>query len=180
MFTSTFPKLDHQAILDNFKIIRDDYRNIKLDQYFDYPHADAGIDDLIQCPTNTGYFWQVYPLTYLYKPWDGRKSQTIDLLMNLKVRPLLSTFSILHPYSKIDTHQDHDESAVNDNTTTVIKYHLTLDTVPGTGLVVGNEDRPLQNGDLNIFDESTDHWAYNNSNKIRGVLIISFLRKDLE
>ena len=62
----------------------------------------------------------------------------------------------------------------------MIKYHLTLDTLPGTGLVVGGVDRQLKNGDLNVFDESTDHWAYNNTNSVRGVLIISFLRKDLE
>jgi hypothetical protein len=180
MFISSLPKLDHQGILDNFKIIQDEYRSITLDRYFDYPYDDAGIDDLLKQPTNTEYFWQVYPLMYLYKPWPERSSQTIDLLMSLNIRPLLATFSILRPHSKIDKHQDHDESAVNDFTTTVVKYHLTLDTISGAGLVVGDEDRPLKPGDLNIFDESIDHWAYNNSNKVRGVLIISFLRKDLE
>jgi hypothetical protein len=180
MFISALPKLDHRVILDNFKIIRDDYLNTSFDQYYDYPFDTEGIDGLLKCPTNTGYFWQVYPLMYLYKPWPERTSPTIDLLMSLPLRPLLATFSIMHPHSKIDKHQDHDESAVDDFTTTVVKYHLTLDTVPGAGLVVGDEDHPLKTGDLNIFDESTDHWAYNNSDKVRGVLIMSFLRKDLE
>jgi len=180
MFLSKLPKFDHQPIIDNFKIIQEEYQNITLDRYYDYPFADSGIDDLINRPTNTEYFWQVYPLMYRYQPWPGRSSPTINLLMNLEMRPLLSTFSILRPNSKIDPHQDHDESAVDDFSTTVIKYHLTLDSESGCGLVVGGEDRQLKTGDLNIFDESTDHWAYNNSNKVRGALIISFLRKDLE
>lgn len=180
MFTTAFPKLNHQRLLDNFETIQKEYQNIPLDQYYDYPYSDDGIDGLLKCPKNTDYFWQVYPLMYLYNPWKDRSSQTIDLLMDLNVRPLLATFSILRPHSKIDEHQDHDESAVDDHSTTVIKYHLTLDTLPGTGLVVGGVDRQLKNGDLNVFDESTDHWAYNNTNSVRGVLIISFLRKDLE
>lgn len=180
MFTTTFPKLNHQPLLDNFKTIRTEYQNIPLDQYFDYPSVEQGINELLTCPKNTEHFWQVYPLMYLYEPWQGRSSKTIDLLMGLNVKPLLATFSILRPYSKIDEHQDHDESKVDDHSTTVIKYHLTLDTLPGTGLVVGGIDRRLKNEDLNIFDESTNHWAYNNTNYVRGVLIISFLRKDLE
>lgn len=180
MFFNNFPNFDHQIILDNFKIIQEEYQSINFDRYLDYPYDDAGIDDLLNSPINSGYFWQVYPLMYLYKPWPNQQSLTVDLLMGLKIRPLLATFSILHPRSRIDKHQDHDESAVNDYTTTVVKYHLTIDTDPGAGLVVGKEDRQLKSGDLNIFDESVDHWAYNNSDRVRGVLIISFLRKDLE
>ena len=180
MFTTAFPKLNHQPLLDNFETIREEYRSIPLEQYFDYPSVEQGINELLECPKNTEHFWQVYPLMYLSKPWQGRHSQTINLLMGLNVKPLLATFSILRPYSKIDEHQDHDESKVDDNSTTVVKYHLTLDSLAGAGLVVGGEDRKLNSGDLNIFDESTDHWAYNNTNSVRGVLIISFLRKDLE
>ena len=48
MFTTAFPKLNHQRLLDNFETIQKEYQNISLDQYYDYPYSDDGIDGLVR------------------------------------------------------------------------------------------------------------------------------------
>lgn len=181
MFLIPSNKINHKKLLDNFDIIKDEYFSISKKDFFDYNDVRSGMDEMISNPKSTGTFWQVYPLINLMKPWPNRQSKTIDLLLDLGVIPLLSAFSILHPHSQIDPHEDHDESKVEDYSTTVVKYHLSID-IPSdgeSGLVVGDESRILKNKDLNIFDESSTHWVYNRSSKVRGVLIISFLKKDL-
>lgn len=181
MFLIPSTKIDHRKLLDNFDTIKDEYSKIPLEDFFDYSDVKSGMEEMINSPKNTGTFWQVYPLINLMKPWPDRKSKTIDLLLDLGVIPLLSAFSILHPNSQIDPHEDHDESKVEDDSTTVVKYHLSVD-IPNDGnsaLIVNDESRILKNKDLNVFDESSTHWVYNRSSKIRGVLLISFLKKDL-
>lgn len=181
MFLIPSKKINHKKLLDNFDIIKDEYSKIPIEDFFDYPDVRSGMEEMINNPKNTGTFWQVYPLIYLMKSWPNRNSKTTELLLDLEIIPLLSVFSILHPYSQIDPHEDHDESKVEDYSTTVVKYHLSID-IPSEGesaLIVNNESRILKNKDLNVFDESSTHWVYNKSSKIRGVLIISFLKKDL-
>jgi beta-hydroxylase len=119
---------------------------------------------------------------YKFKPWQGRNLKTVELLQDLGVTPLLATFSKLAPNSEIPPHEDHDETVIGDKTTTIVKYHIVVDATDDgeCAIGVGNETRIMKNGDLNVFDESVTHWVYNRSSKPRGVLIISFVRKDIE
>ena len=93
----------------------------------------------------------------------------------------MATFSKLAPHSEIPPHEDHDQAVVGDSSDKVIKYHMVIDadTSGGSAIGVGNETRIMNNGDINVFDESMTHWVYNKSDSQRGVLIISFLEKDL-
>ena len=109
--------------------------------------------------------------------------------MSYEIKPILAVFSILEPGSEIDPHSDYDDMIVMKESqilypgveTSVVKYHYSLD-IPEDGesaLIVGNEKRILKNKDLNPFDETTTHWAYNRSSRRRGVLIVSYLRQEL-
>ena len=65
---------------------------------------------------------------------------------------------------------------------TVYKFHFSLD-VPQDGdsaLVCGGETRVLKDGDLNVFDEEGEHYAYNRSTGRRGVLIVSYIKAEID
>lgn len=179
MFLESFPNLNHEILSDNFDIIKEDYHWAKQNNLFvDY----QGMDEMLSNPKNTGHYWQAYPLIYNKELWPGVESSmgTLNLINNLRVKPILATFSILTPHSQINSHQDHDEHCIAGRTdTTVVKYHLGISSNKHCGLVVNGETRIVLEGKFNIFDESSDHWAFNNSDDTRGVLILSFLRSEL-
>lgn len=179
MFLEPFPKLNHELLLDNFDTIKKDYHWVKENNLFvDY----QSMDEMLNEPQNTGHWWQAYPLIYNKEPWPGvdSKLKTLKLMDELSVKPILATFSVLNSFSRINSHRDHDEHCIaGRDDTTVVKYHLGIDSNENCGMVVDDETREVVEGKFNIFDESTDHWAFNNSDSVRGVLILSFLRSDL-
>ena len=189
--------LDFQKVLNNFEKIKQDYLEFSsMGIHFDYSHEYNLTEDIdkLEVPSNTGYFWQVCPLILKRQPLYTMPSFTSDsfttnLLMSLSIKPVLAIFSIFEPFSKIDPHIDMDDEIVCDTKdipyqereTSIVKFHLSLD-IPkegNCGLVVNNEDRILKNGDLNIFDETNPHWAYNESPQRRGVLIVSYLKNEI-
>ena len=179
MFLEPFPKLNHELMLDNFDTIKKDYHWVKENNLFvDY----QSMNQMLNKPQNTGHWWQAYPLIYNKGYWPGVQLdlRTLDLINRLTIKPILATFSLLSSHSRIESHHDHDEHCITGrNDTTVIKYHLGISSNEYCGIVVEDETREVQEGKFNIFDESTDHWAFNNSDSVRGVLILSFLRSDL-
>jgi aspartyl/asparaginyl beta-hydroxylase (cupin superfamily) len=181
MFLKPSDKINIQKLKDNFEDIKKEYLSLNPNDFYDYTSIKYGIENLLAGPVNNGEFWQVFPLMYNFKPWQERSSKTIEILQGLGVTPLLATFSKLAPNSEIPPHEDHDETIVGDKSTTVIKYHMVIDADENDSCAigVGNETRVMKNGDINVFDESMTHWVYNRSNNYRGVLIISFLKRDL-
>lgn len=183
MFLSPSLKFNPRYLLDNLKIFQQEYQEALLTEMFlDYSSVETGTKDLIDKPINQNREWQVCPLWYKFEPWPERSYlKTVEILKKLKITPLQAAFSKLLPNTLLPWHEDHDESTVDRNDTTVIKYHLTLtDSETGPcGLETLDESRTLKKGDLNIFDESETHRAYNYSDKERGVLLISFLRSDI-
>ena len=199
MFLQLSKEIDNDKLFDNIEKIKNDYFNfLNKDYFFDYSHdynLTFNNEDLGQfVPKKTNYFWKVCPIIFNKKvipifPKDIQNCFTSSLIMSFNVLPVLETFSLLEPHSKIDPHIDTDDHIAMNNhnipvhlrKTSVVKYHLSLD-IPDdaeSGLVVSKEHRILKNGDLNPFDETSTHWAYNKSSKRRGVLIISYLRHEL-
>lgn len=185
MFLEPFNKNDVNIILENFNIFQKDYYDAVTEgNFLDYSSVKTGIKDMIANPSNSNSHWQVFPLWYKFNPWEGRENlKTIEVLKKLQIRPLQAAFSKLLPNTILPWHEDHDESSVHRFDTSIIKYHLTLSN-PGIGdsglEIKDKENRILKEGDLNIFDESMTHRAWNNSDKERGVLLISFLRSDID
>ena len=198
MFLPVSTRLDFTKFYDNYDKILSDYLLLKdINLLFDYTHDyNLIVDDLndLVIPPNTGHFWQVSPLIINRQvipivPAEIRELFTTKLLMSYDIKPILAIFSILEPRSEIEPHNDHDDMIDSKLSevlypgvqTSVVKYHYSLD-IPEDGesaLIVGNEKRILKNGDLNPFDETTTHWAYNRSSRRRGVLIVSYLRQEL-
>lgn len=181
MFLTPSVKFNYNRLIDNLIIFQEEY-NVALTtgSFLDYSSVETGTQDLIDKPVNQNREWQVFPLWYRFNPWPGRENlQTCKILEELEVRPLQAAFSKLLPGTLLPWHEDHDEATVHRYDTTVIKYHLTLTGFENSGLEKINQSRILKEGDLNVFDESEPHRAYNYSDQERGVLLISFLRSDL-
>lgn len=196
MFLIPSPKINYNLIIDSYDHILNDYINFLNNEYFfDYTHENnltcSNVNDSqsISLPKSTGYFWQVCPLIYSKQiipivSSDIRNSFTSKLLMSLDVKPVLAVFSMLEPNSRITPHVDRDYHIQRSNgiftNSSIVKYHFSLDIPNGEcGLQVSDENRILKNKDLNIFDESNMHFAYNMSNSRRGVLIVSYVRSEL-
>ena len=80
-------------------------------------------------------------------------------------------FSLLRPRSHIGAH--------NGQLNTRLICHLPL-IVPGEGrLRVGNETRPWVEGQVLIFDDSIEHEAWNDSDRLRGILLFEVWRPEL-
>jgi hypothetical protein len=198
MFLPLSKEIDNQKLFDNVEKIKNDYLNfLNKDYFFDYSHdynltSNENLEGFV--PKKTDYFWKVCPIIFNKKiisffSKDIQDCFTSSLIMSFDVLPVLATFSLLEPHSEIDPHIDTDDHIAMHNynipvhlrRTSVVKYHLSLD-IPDdgeSGLVVLNKKRVLKNGDLNPFDETNTHWAYNRSSKRRGVLIISYLKHEL-
>lgn len=182
MFLTPQSAVDSNLLLSNLITFQKDYEFLRDNRmFYDYNN----MDDIVENRRDTGHFWQVAPFIYNKEllsglPDEFANLETVKIIQSLKVQPILATFSVLKPYSKIDDHEDHDEDCIAGvDDTYVIKYHLGIDVTGTAGLVVNNEASTVETGKLNVFNESMPHYAYNNSSKDRCVLILSFLASDL-
>jgi beta-hydroxylase len=101
----------------------------------------------------------------------ARCPETTRLIENI---PGMKTafFSILLPHKQIPEHRGPYKG--------VLRYHLGL-KIPSTkaedcGIRVGSEIRHWQEGKSLIFDDTFPHAAWNNTDDIRAVLFIDFIR----
>jgi hypothetical protein len=189
-------KIDIKIFTDNYTKIKEDYIKFRDSNFFfDYLHEygknATPNDDFYKefVPSNTPEFpWKVCPMIHKRKPLcivpkECRECFTTKLLMKQPIKPVLATFSILEPGAELEPHSDADENLDPKYCgSSVIKYHFSLD-IPSDGksaLVVNNECRILNDGDLNLFDEKLSlHYAYNRSANRRGVLITSYIRAEV-
>jgi aspartyl/asparaginyl beta-hydroxylase (cupin superfamily) len=72
-------------------------------------------------------------------------------------------FSLLKPHTRIPPH--------NGVTNTRLVVHLPLIVPPGCGFRVGNETREWVPGKAWVFDDTIEHEAWNDSDKLRVVFI---------
>ncbi len=75
-------------------------------------------------------------------------------------------FSLLRPGSRIPPH-----TGVT-NTRAIV--HLALDIPPDCGFRVGNETREWVQGQAFAFDDTIQHEAWNDSDRLRSVLIVDY------
>ena len=192
---SDLSRIDTSIFTDNYGQIREDYIRMRnYDFFIDYSHtydltANPNDDFLGFIPTVTDNSpWKICPLVFNRKtisrvPKQCRECFTTELLLSQPIKPVLAVFSILEPGVELEPHSDGDQRIdPNYADSSVIKYHFSLD-IPSdgeSGLVVNDEERILNNADLNLFDEKlSPHYAYNMSNSRRGVLIVSYIRDEV-
>ena len=187
--------IDTKIFTDNYGKIREDYIKIRnYDFFIDYSHTydmTANPDDDFlgfDLTLTEESPWKISPLVFNRKivgrtPKQCRQCFTTNLLLSQPILPVLAVFSILEPGVELEPHRDGDQRIdPSYEDSSVIKYHFSVD-IPSDdecGLVVNNEKRILNNGDLNLFDEKlSEHYAYNKSAARRGVLIVSYIRDEV-
>lgn len=179
------------ALVKNYNSIRNEYLDLSQLDFSDF----MSVEELLTNPANTGHYWQVVLLIW-NKEINSKLSEklknslTIKTLMSLEIKPTVAVYSKLLPGAYIEKHGDYDDIFIEGGTipesyeyrsTGLIKYHLALD-VPTDGecaVIVEDNKKIIKNGDIYCFDEGSCHEAYNRSNYSRGVLIVSFMKKDL-
>ena len=82
----------------------------------------------------------------------------------------MAGFSALEPGTHIKPHVGYTDA--------VLRCHLPLITPPGCALRVGAEIRNWEEGKCLVFDDTTEHEAWNNSDQVRVVLLIDFAKEN--
>lgn len=115
--------------------------------------------------------WSVYGLVAFGDRIEEALATCPRTAAELAGVPGLTTagFSRLAPGTHIKPHEGW--------VTTVYRAHLALE-VPddGCALRVGDETRTWREGDVLVFDDTTEHEAWNRSDQTRTVLLFDFVR----
>jgi len=120
-----------------------------------------------------GKAWQTHMMyLYGYKSTRGCRACPLSDRIIQKIPGMTTAFfSILTPGTRLSPHRGPYNG--------VLRYHLAL-KVPRTpelcGLRVKDEARYWEEGKSLVFDDAYDHEAWNNSEEVRIVLFVDFLR----
>jgi aspartate beta-hydroxylase len=168
---SEFPWLDAiEAATDDIR--REFLHVLELEEgfapYITYP-TDAPLNQWAEL--NNSPRWSAFHLLKDGKPVDGNAAKcprTMELLRGAPQpdqpgRTPTAMFSLLKPATRIPPHTGVSNAR--------LVTHLPLIVPEGCGFRVGNETREWVPGKAWVFDDTIEHEAWNNSDKLRVVLI---------
>ena len=118
--------------------------------------------------------WSVFGFVALGKPIPAARRlcpQTATILEDIP-NLVLAGFSRLAPHTHIHAHTGWAKNE--------LRLHLGLVVPPKCKFRVGQETQHWQEGHCLIFDDTTEHEAWNDSDLVRTVLLLDFLKPDLE
>lgn len=159
------PNIFHftNILMKNWEVIRDEYLALSEDVF----------DLWVQHEMYEGD-WSIFGLVALGKnicPARQRCPQTTNILEAIP-NLVLAEFSRLAPHTHI---QPHTGWAQNE-----LRLHLGLVVPPKCKFRVGKEIQYWQEGHCLIFEDTTEHEAWNDSKLVRTVLMLDFLKPVLE
>lgn len=117
-----------------------------------------------------GHGWTVYGLVAFGKPLVAncaRCPRTAALLQSIPGMSMAG-FSALAPGTTILPHRGY--------TSQVLRCHLGLVTSPQAALRVGSEIRTWEAGKCLVFDDTSEHEAWNRGTQTRIVLLVDFAK----
>jgi beta-hydroxylase len=148
-----------KPIKDNFQVILEEYNNVahKSTPWMErYLHNDK---------------WDVIGFKFDGKDFPENKilaPKTCELFESIDAKVFTYGFSILRAGCEIKPH-------VNDNHD-VLRSHICLYTNPDAFLVVNNEARNWVVGDLLVFDDNNEHYAFNKGTTDRIIVLFDFYK----
>jgi aspartyl/asparaginyl beta-hydroxylase (cupin superfamily) len=117
--------------------------------------------------------WRTF-MFYVYEQQIAQNCATCpETARILKKIPAMTTalFSVLQPGTHLTPHRGPYKG--------VLRYHLGLIVPPDTmscGIRVGHDTQHWHEGESMVFDDTNEHEAWNNSEQIRAVLFVDFVR----
>lgn len=152
-----------QDLTEHWQAIRDEYLALSQDAFDPWVQRDM-----------YGEGWSVFGLFALGKRIEKgcdrcpKTAQALKRIPNLT----LAGFSRLAPHTHI---QPHTGWAKNE-----FRLHLGLVTPPQCKFRVGEAIQSWQAGQCLIFEDATEHEAWNDSASVRAVLLLDFRKPGLE
>ena len=142
-----------------WEVIRDEFVKLRTDSF----------DPWVQRQMY-GEGWSVYGLFALGNRIDSACltcPRTAEIIANIP-DVSLAGFSRMAPHSHIKPHVGWAKS--------VYRLHLGLVVPSGCRLRVNDDTRHWHEGKVLIFDDTVEHEAWNDSDEVRGNLLLDFLR----
>jgi ornithine lipid ester-linked acyl 2-hydroxylase len=114
--------------------------------------------------------WDVFPFYAFGRKLERNCQLCPETTRAVETIPGLTTasFSRLEPGTHIKPHVGYQD--------TVLRCHLALIVPENCALRVGPETRAWEPGKCLVFDDTTEHEAWNRSEEVRIVLIIDFTK----
>ena len=151
-----------QILEANWQVIRKELEQISGKDFLDWPEKHL-----------YGKGWQTFGL-YAFGMKLGKNCQIcpettklVDKIPNM----VTAGFSLLLPGTHIAPHTGYPDG--------VLRCHLGLVGCDGCSLRVGDQVQNWQEGKCLVFDDTTEHEAWNRGDRTRVVLLIDFKMDDL-
>ncbi len=163
MFINTEPFPFVAALESRWREIRDECAVVPEDSFAPWVQREM-----------YGQGWAVYGLIAFGRPIDAALAHCPRTAAAIAEIPWLTTagFSRLAPGTHIKPHVGW--------VSTVYRSHLGLIVPSDCALRVGDETRAWEEGRTLIFDDTTEHEAWNRSRQTRTVLLFDFVRPGCE
>ena len=152
-----------ESLTQDWQAIRDEYLALPQDIFDPWVQRDMYGDG-----------WSVFGLFALGKSIEAacdRCPQTARILERIP-NLTLAGFSRLAPHTHI---KPHIGWAINE-----FRLHLGLVVPSKCRLRVGQDTQPWQEGHCLIFEDTTEHEAWNDSDSFRAVLLLDFRKPNLD
>ncbi len=143
----------------NWEAVRDELRALSKDAFMAWPEKYL-----------YGSGWEVFGLYAFGRKMNRNCHQCPETTHLVETIPGLATagFSWLDPGAHIRPHMGYVD--------TVLRCHLGLVVPEKCELRVGDEVRAWEEGKCLVFDDRTEHEAWNRSETVRVVLLIDFIK----
>ena len=152
-----------EILEDNWSQTLTEFNNLENLKALPYPETDLYLGE-----------WNVLPFMFFGEVFEEtceKFPKTWSLLKNI---PGLRTasFSILGPHTEITPHTGFTDK--------VLRCHLALKVPEKCAIIVGDDTKYWEVGKCLVFDDTTEHYAYNNSDTDRVILILDVDKENYE
>lgn len=146
-----------------YPVIRQEFDAFYADNRHRFIHwraKDIGLDG-----------WDIFGFNWFNRKFEDNMRYFPKTMRVLEAIPelTLSTLSRLGPHKSIEPHVGYDDNTLRGSMGIVVPENCTL--------VVGGEVRPMSEGVCHIFDDTTLHYAKNDSDQDRIVLLFDFVKQ---
>jgi hypothetical protein len=148
----------------NYDIFKKEFQDVPIEKYNNLSFMKDIVDE--------EYRWKVYPITYKWKTIDfcDYASQSAQILKEIDA--VNGGFSLFLPKTETNLHAG--------TTPYTYRIHLGLDVPDGCGFICNEKDLSIKNEEINFFDATDIHKAWNNSDKNRIILIVDLIKPDID